>query len=87
MVIVVCLRHTAARPRRVPHTALTPFVSCGVTKMACILHAANGIGTYYLYFTKSPSAYGIPISRAGMYENRTFTMASACCFCACFCRA
>ena len=31
--------------------------------MACILHAANGIGTYYLYFTKSPSAYGIPISR------------------------
>ena len=27
---------------------------------------SKGIGSNYLYFTKSPSAYGIPISRAGM---------------------
>ena len=48
---------------------------------------SKGIGPNYLYFTKSPSAYGIPIRMAGMYENLTFTMASACCFCACFCKA
>ena len=30
---------------------------------------SKGIGSNYLNFTKSPSAYGIPISRAGMYEN------------------
>ena len=45
--IVVCLRHTAAHTHRVPHTALTSFVSCGVTEMACILHAA-GFGPYFL---------------------------------------
>ena len=27
------------RMRTVPHTALTPFVSCGVIKMSCFQHA------------------------------------------------
>ena len=34
--------------------------------LACLWHAALGIGSYYFNFTKSPSAYGIPIRMAGM---------------------
>ena len=41
MVIVVCLWHTASRAHRIPHTALTPFVSYGVIEISCRWHAAQ----------------------------------------------
>ena len=46
--IVVCLRHTASHPRRTPHTKRTEWVPCGVTEMACILHAAEGFDAHSL---------------------------------------
>ena len=41
MVIVVCLWHSVSRTRRIPHTALTPFVSCGFIEISCRWHEAQ----------------------------------------------